>query len=347
MKVYNTTTLITENRDFKRILSYLDPVINTDSAILITGETGTGKEILADYIHRNSNRNNKPFIKVGLSSIPAELLESELFGYEKGAFTGATNEKKGLFELANEGSIFLDDIDDFPVCLQSKLLRVLESGELMRIGSEKPVFIDVRLITASKVNLKNLVDAGKFRADLYYRINVVPVNIPPLREHADDIPLLIDYFIQRYAGDRYITVSPEAMETLKSYVWPGNVRELKNVVKRLVLFCRSQITNEDLPKEIFEFNYKNEIINSCVKSLISRKISFREVVNCLEANLIKQTLEKFNGNKLAAAKFLSLPASTLNDKIKKYKLDIGKYICVNNHNNHEDLHEYVHEYFDK
>ena len=151
MKVYNTTTLITENRDFKRILSYLDPVINTDSAILITGETGTGKEILADYIHRNSNRNNKPFIKVGLSSIPAELLESELFGYEKGAFTGATNEKKGLFELANEGSIFLDDIDDFPVCLQSKLLRVLESGELMRIGSEKPVFIDVRLITASKL----------------------------------------------------------------------------------------------------------------------------------------------------------------------------------------------------
>lgn len=344
MKVFNTSTLIAHNQIFKNILSDLNVVIDTDSSILITGETGAGKEILADYIHRSSNRNNQPFIKVGLSAIPADLLESELFGHEKGAFTGASNEKRGLFELANKGSIFLDDIDDFPVRLQSKLLRILETGELMRIGSESSVYIDVRLITASKVNLKKLVDSGKFRADLYYRINVVPVNIPPLRERPEDIPALIEYFIQRYAEDKQITVTPEAMETLISYTWPGNVRELKNLVHRMVLFCDSKISMNDLPKEIFEFNNKNEIITSCINCLINRQISFRETVNCLESNLIEQSLKKFNGNKMAAAKFLSLPVSTLNDKIKKYKLDVEKNICLNPT---VDLYEFAEDYIDK
>ncbi|RPI70848.1 MAG: sigma-54-dependent Fis family transcriptional regulator, partial [Ignavibacteriales bacterium] len=290
-------------------------------------------EILADFIHRNSNRKNQPFIKVGLSAIPAELLESELFGHEKGPYTGAAGEKKGLFELADTGSIFLDDIDDFPLSLQSKLLRVLESREMMRIGAEKPIQIDVRLITASKVDLKKLVDEGRFRPDLYYRINVVPVNIPPLRERTDDIPSLVNYFIKRYAEEKNISVTTEAMAALINYHWPGNVRELKNVIHRTVLFCKSMIHAENLPKEVLSFNRINSIINSCQKCLVTHKLSFREAVSCLEANLIRQSLDHLNGNKLAAAKFLSLPPSTLNDKIKKYGLESDNRICYANETN--------------
>ena len=179
MKIQDGTSRITQNKTFTKILSDLRMVIDTDSSILLTGETGVGKELLAEFIHRNSNRKNEPFIKVGLSALPAELLESELFGHEKGAYTSAASEKKGLFELANRGSLFLDDIDDFPFILQSKLLRVLEEREIMRIGAEKTIPVDVRLITASKLDLKNLVDEGKFRADLFYRINVVPIKSAP------------------------------------------------------------------------------------------------------------------------------------------------------------------------
>ena len=249
-----SASLITQNKSFAKILSDLRMVIDTDSSILLTGETGVGKELFAEFIHHNSNRKNQPFIKVGLSAIPAELLESELFGHEKGAYTGAAGEKKGLFELSNRGSLFLDDIDDFPFSLQSKLLRVLESREMMRIGGEKSIPIDVRLITASKVDLKILVDKGKFRADLYYRINVVPVNIPPLRERVDDIPPLVDYFIERFAGERRISVDTEALDALKKYQWPGNVRELKNIIHRTVLFCNSAIHLENLPGDIVSYN---------------------------------------------------------------------------------------------
>ena len=320
MKVYNTTSLITQNKSFVKILSDLKMVIDTNSSILLTGETGVGKELFAEFIHHNSNRKNQPFIKVGLSAIPADLLESELFGHEKGAYTSAANEKKGLFELTDKGSIFLDDIDDFPFALQSKLLRVLESREMMRIGGEKSISIDVRLITASKLDLKKLVEGGKFRADLFYRINVVPVNIPPLRQHIDDIPCLVNYFIERYAGDRKISVTSETIEVLKNYQWPGNVRELKNVIHRIVLYCNSKINIEDLPDEILTYNHSNTVIHSCLNCLITHKISFKDIVSCLEANLITQALDQSNGNKLATAKLLTLPASTLNDKMRKYRL---------------------------
>jgi transcriptional regulator with GAF, ATPase, and Fis domain len=327
MKVYNATSLITQNNIFRKILSDLQMVIDTNSSILLTGETGVGKEILAEYIHRNSNRNIQPFIKVGLSSIPSELLESELFGHEKGAFTGAAGEKKGLFELADRGSIFLDDIDDFPLPLQSKLLRVLESREIMRIGAEKSIQIDVRLITASKVDLKKLVETREFRADLFYRINVVPVSIPALRERIDDIPSLVEYFIKRYSGGKEISVEPEALDVLKNYQWPGNVRELKNVIHRTVLFCNSQIHAKDLPDEILSYSPVKTIVKSCIQCLVNQKISFRDVVSCLESNLIQQALNRYKGNKLSAAKLLNLPVSTLNDKIKKYRLEINKNYC--------------------
>lgn len=195
MKKHHSLTLITKNELMREILSRIDKIVDSDSSVLLIGETGVGKEIFAEYIHRTSNRGQNPFVKIGLSALPVDLLESELFGYEKGAFTSASNEKKGLFEIADTGSIFLDDIDDVPLQIQTKLLRVLESRELMRIGSTSPIPIDVRLITASKVDLKELVNRGIFRPDLFYRINVVPINVPPLRERRDDIPALVDYFL--------------------------------------------------------------------------------------------------------------------------------------------------------
>jgi len=319
MKFIDGTSLITQNKTFTKILSDLRTVIDTNSSILLTGETGVGKELLAEFIHRNSNRKEEPFIKVGLSALPAELLESELFGHEKGAYTSASNEKKGLFELANRGSLFLDDIDDFPFVLQSKLLRVLEEREIMRIGGERTIPVDVRLITASKLDLKNLVDEGIFRADLFYRINVVPINLPPLRQRIDDISALVNYFIERFAGERIITITPDAIEALMNYRWPGNVRELKNIIHRVVLFCDSEIQVKDLPNEIVSYNHNNEIIQSCQNCLITHKMSFKDTINCLEANLIREALNQCSGNKLAAAKLLEMPASTFNDKLTKYK----------------------------
>ena len=318
--------LITHDKSFNKILSDLKFVIDTNSSILLTGETGVGKELLAEFIHRNSNRKNEPFIKIGLSSLPAELLESELFGHEKGAFTGAAGEKKGLFELANRGSIFLDDIDDFPFRLQSKLLRVLEEREIMRIGAERTIPVDVRLITASKMNLKKLVDEGKFRADLFYRINVVPVNLPPLRQRIDDIPELVNHFIERFGNNKNILVTPDALRVLKKYNWPGNIRELRNVIHRTVLFCNSKIDVEDLPVEIATNTYPDNIISSCLECFITNKISFNDVVKCLEVNLIRQALKQCGGNKLSAAKLLSLHPSTFNDKMKKYKSELGNNI---------------------
>ena len=175
------------------MISRIDKIVDSDSSVLLIGETGVGKEIIAEYIHRSSSRAGEPFVKLGLSAMPVELLESELFGHEKGAFTSASYEKKGLFEIANGGTIFLDDIDDVPVLIQTKLLRVLESRELLRVGSTTPIPIDVRLITATKIDLKDLANKNLFRADLYYRINVVPIKIPPLRARRDDIPYLVEH----------------------------------------------------------------------------------------------------------------------------------------------------------
>jgi transcriptional regulator with PAS, ATPase and Fis domain len=214
MNLTNSLTLITQNEVMRGILSRIDKIVDSDSSILLIGETGVGKEIFAEYIHRTSARSQKPFVKIALSALPADLLESELFGHERGSFTSANTEKKGLLEIANYGSIFLDDIDDVPLQIQTKLLRVLESRELMRIGGTKPIPIDVRLITASKVDLKELVNRGIFRADLFYRINVMPIIIPPLRERRDDIPPLVEYFLKHYKPEKVLTPSPSALRAL-------------------------------------------------------------------------------------------------------------------------------------
>ncbi len=321
MNSITTLTLITQSPIMKELIGYVETAALSDSSVLLVGETGVGKELFAEFIHKKSPRENHPFVKVGLSSLPAELLESELFGHEKGAYTGAGGEKKGLFELAEGGSIFLDDIDDFPLPLQSKLLRVLESRELMRVGGTAPIPVNVRVICASKIDLKELVDRNLFRSDLYYRINVVPFHIPPLRARQEDIPLLVHHFLKRFIVDRTIDVADEAMHMLTTYSWPGNIRELRNVVQRMALFANGSITPKTLPPEIHSEGTFASIIKACNRCLVEEKMSFEEVMSCLEMNLIKQALQKADGNRTQAAKILNLSNSTFRDKLKKHQLE--------------------------
>ena len=304
----------------RKIVSSIDSMSASDSSVLLIGETGVGKELVAEYIHHTSTRSANPFIKVGLAALPPDLLETELFGHARGAYTSALGEKKGLFELAHTGSIFLDDIDDFLFPLQSKLLRVLESRELMRVGGTVPIPVDVRLITASKVDLKDLVERGLFRADLYYRINVVPIVIPPLRQRAGDVPLLVHHFLGRFSQDGIPGIDEDAMKALARYSWPGNIRELRNTIQRITLFVRGKISLNDLPPEIREENPLELMIKACNRCFSEEKMSFDDVVACLETNLIRRALKESMGNRTQAAKALGMNLSTLRDKLKKYNL---------------------------
>jgi transcriptional regulator with PAS, ATPase and Fis domain len=316
----HSISLITQSDPMLTIISRIDSISASDSSILLIGETGVGKELVAEYIHHTSVRSGNPFIKVGLAALPPDLLETELFGHAKGAYTSAVGEKKGLFELANTGSIFLDDIDDFPILLQSKLLRVLESRELMRVGGEVPIPVDVRLITASKVDLKELVKGGLFRADLYYRINVVPLVIPPLRERPADVPLLVNHFLRRFSPDGIPEIAEDAMKALVRYSWPGNIRELRNTIQRMTLFSHGRITLADLPQEVREENPLDLMIKACNRCFAEDKMSFDDVVTCLEKNLIRRALKEAMGNRSHAARLLGMNLSTLRDKLKKYSL---------------------------
>jgi DNA-binding NtrC family response regulator len=321
MPAPQTVSLIAKSELMRAILGRIDTIAASDSSVLLIGETGVGKELFAEYIHRISPRSSEPFVKVGLSAIPPELVESELFGHDKGAYTSASTEKKGLFEFADHGSIFLDDIDDFPLNLQAKLLRILESREVKRVGATSSIQIDVRLITATKVDLKELVNRGLFRSDLYYRINVVPIVIPPLRDRRDDIPPIVEHFLKRYAPDRDIPVVEDAMRMLADYSWPGNVRELRNVIQRIALFANGGITCADLPPEIRNDEPLSAIARACERCFSEEHMSFDQVVACLEVNLLRQALKDANGNRTRAAKILGMNLSTLRDKIKKHQLD--------------------------
>ncbi|MEJ2543154.1 MAG: sigma-54 dependent transcriptional regulator [Calditrichaceae bacterium] len=331
MDTHKPINIVTNNSKLRDILKKIDKIADSNSSVLLVGETGVGKEIFADYIHRTSTRKDKPFVKVGLSALPPDLLESELFGHEKGAFTSAHSEKKGLFEIAHTGSIFLDDIDDVPMAIQSKLLRVLESKELMRIGGTNPIPIDVRLITASKVDLKLLIEKNKFRSDLYYRINVVPFYIPPLRERREDIPLLVDHFLRHYASDANIKISNGAKQSLIAYHWPGNIRELRNVVQRLSLFSDKEIKLQDLSLEIRHADGLGDLMKACDHCFCENSMGFDQVIACLEVNLLKKALRETNGNQSHAAKVLKMSLSTFRDKLKKYKILHTDYnsICDN------------------
>jgi DNA-binding NtrC family response regulator len=311
--------LVTNNRKMKELLAFAQKIAKTDSNALVLGESGVGKELVAQSLHRLSLRQNGPFIDINCGAIQETLLESEMFGYEKGAFTNAECSKPGLFELADHGTLFLDEIGELSQRLQVKLLRVLETKSFFRVGGTKQVKVDIRLVAATNKNLSVEVEEGRFRQDLLYRVNTVTVEVPPLRERSDDIPLLIEYFTSKMFREGEIIISKEAMGLLCEYHWPGNVRELKNVIERaLVLVCDGQVTPESLPVEI---RNKKRMTGSPVPQERMLSSPFKSLAD-LEKEQILATLAKVNWHRGKAADLLGITPKTLYRKLRSYDLQI-------------------------
>jgi transcriptional regulator with GAF, ATPase, and Fis domain len=309
-------TIVGVSKKIEKCVETALSVIDSDVTILIQGETGTGKELIADFIQKNSNRKDKPYIKINCGAIPETLIEAELFGYEKGAFTDAKVQKMGKFELANGGTIFLDEVGELSINAQVKILRVLQNGELFRIGGNQPIKVYVRVIAATNVDLEEAVRKQKFRSDLYYRLNVFPIVIPPLRDRKEDIPLLVHHFLEickKKLRKLIIGISDNAMELLKTYDWPGNVRELENIIERAVITCaRKVVTLEDLPKNI---------IDSAKKETDSKIIvEIGSTMDDVEKRVVTETLSYTMGDKKHAAEILGITRKTLYRKLKNYNL---------------------------
>ncbi len=292
--------IIGESTAIKKLFQMIYKVAATDATVLIMGESGTGKELVARAIHNLSNRKDKPYIAQFCGSIPDTLLESELFGYKKGAFTGANTDKKGLFEVANGGTFFLDEIADISPALQAKLLRVLQNKEIIRLGDTKPIKVDVRIISATNKDLKQLVAENKFREDLFYRLNVFPIEVPSLRERRDDIPLLTKHFIKKYS-DREIKISPEALKKLQNFHWPGNVRQLENVIQRAIILCDSDTL---LPEHII-IDEEDNIID------------FKGTLDDFIKLILLKRLNEYNGNRTQTAKSLGVSVRWVQMKLKE------------------------------
>ncbi len=302
--------IITKNGEMNRLLKEARDMACSQASIFIQGESGTGKELFARYIHRYSNRKDSPFVAINCSALPETLLESELFGHEKGSFTGALARKKGKFEIANYGTMLLDEISEMDVRLQSKLLRVLQEKEIDRIGGARPVSVDVRIIATTNRDIEQHIKDGKFREDLFYRLNVVPFHLPPLRERKDDIDLLAEYFIRKYnrIDNRNIKgLTKEALGLLMQMQWKGNVRELENVIERAVLMCKEGLIGAE---NLFltEKNGKNE-------DMITTSVPLRE----MEKKAIFHALDRTNGNRTHAAEILGISVRTLRNKLNEYR----------------------------
>jgi two-component system NtrC family response regulator len=299
------------------IVELVDRVATLPATVLVLGESGTGKELLARMIHRKSGRQDAPFISCNVAAIPADLVESTLFGHERGAFTGAIRQQLGKFELASGGTLFLDEIGDLRLDLQVKLLRAIQEGEIERVGGAKPVKTDLRLMVATNVDLDKAVKEGRFRDDLYYRINVVPVHMPPLRERLEDLPDLARLFVSRYNAKfrkQVRGVSEAAMQIMAAYGWPGNIRELENLIERLVAVSSKEwITQEDLP-----FEYHLAGIDSAAP--VDGDTLFQQACATFERKFILRALEQCDWNVTATSRYLGLPLSTL--KFKMDRLDI-------------------------
>ncbi|MBW2108633.1 MAG: sigma-54-dependent Fis family transcriptional regulator [Deltaproteobacteria bacterium] len=326
-KKYRFENFIGDSAAIQKVFELIEKVADTDSTVLITGESGTGKELIAKAIHYNSYRRDNPMVVINCGAIPEELLESELFGHEKGAFTGAHKTRVGRFELANGGTIFLDEIGDMSPNLQVKLLRVLQEQKFERVGGTRTLEIDVRIIAATNKNLINAVNKGTFRQDLYYRLNVIPMKVPPLRMRKSDIPLLIDFFIKKFnkqTRKRITGLAQEAQDVLMAYRWPGNVRELENLIERLVILSNGDsITLEDIPESI---KGKTAKVESIEVKIPKDGIVFDQAVEEYEKKLILQALSETNWVKTKAAKLLNINRTTLIEKMKKknlYKPAVG------------------------
>ncbi len=309
--------MIGQSRPMLELFRQIDKIAPTRGRILILGESGTGKELVARAIHAHSQLSEKPFVKVNCAAIPPELIESELFGHEKGAFTGALNRKIGLFEQANNGTIFLDEIGDMSLSAQAKVLRILQSGEFQRVGGENTITVDVRVIAATNRDLENMVRESTFREDLFFRLSVLPVTIPPLRDRVDDIPILIRGFIKQFCkeyGLREKTVDGKVLQILAEHQWPGNVRELKNQVERMVILSSDHIGVKDLP-----FDYVKRVPTDFDLRMFSH-LSLREFRNETERAFLLMKLEETDWNISRAAELLGVERTNLHKKIKLYNL---------------------------
>jgi DNA-binding NtrC family response regulator len=322
--------IVGESASMRAIFTIIDKVADTPSTVLITGESGTGKELAAKALHEHSSRRGAPFIKINCAAIPKTLMESELFGYEKGAFTGAVGSKPGRFELADKGTLFLDEIGEIPVEMQVKLLRALQESEFERVGGIKTIKVDVRLITATNRDLEKEIRAGNFREDLFYRLNVVPLHIPPLRDRREDIPLLVEHIVRKFnerLKKQVAGVDPDALERLCAYPWPGNIRELENVLERTLLFCDSpRIRLRDLPPEIGAASLSTTPIPPTAGTSVppvgpaSLKDIVRAETERVERELILRALEETGGNVTQAAKLLQISRKSLQMKMKEFGL---------------------------
>jgi DNA-binding NtrC family response regulator len=320
-QTYGYDNLVGTSNAIKNIYDLIEKVADTDGTVLISGASGTGKELIARAIHYSSSRCDRPLVVINCGAIPEELLESELFGHEKGAFTGAYKSRIGRFEMANGGTIFLDEIGEMSPALQVKLLRVLQEKKFERVGGTKTIHVDVRIIAATNKNLTTAINKGKFREDLYYRLNVIPMKVPPLKQRKSDIPLLIDHFLKKFqkGAEKKITdFSPEATDAMLKYDWPGNVRELENVIKRLTILCDDEVvTVDDLPEHI---PHKGRAIRVVEEDFLEKGVTLHEAVEDYEKRLILGALERSDWVKTKAAKLLNINRTTLVEKIKKQNL---------------------------
>jgi len=308
----------------------LERVADTPTTVLLTGESGTGKELVARALHSHSSRSEKPFIKVNCAAIPKELIESELFGYERGAFTGAVSSKPGRFELANGGTLFLDEIGEIPVEMQVKLLRALQESEFERVGGIKTIRVDVRLVAATNRDLKKLLASGSFREDLFYRLNVVPIRLPALRERAGDIPALVEHFLGKFNErlKKSVTgVEPDALDALSAYAWPGNIRELENVIERAVLFCDGQkLRAQDLSPEVRGplaaplLPLTDADLQAALAAEGGLKEHVKVAMSRLERELVGHALSQTGGNVTHAARLLKISRKGLQLKMKELGL---------------------------
>ena len=316
--------LVGKSPRMQDVYALIRQVAPSKSTVLITGESGTGKELVAKAIHNHSTRKTKPFVTVNSGSLPPDLLESNLFGHVKGAFTGAVSPKKGLFEIADGGSIFLDEIGTIPVETQAKLLRVIQEKEFMRLGGVDNIRVDVRIIAATNSDLKVLVEENAFREDLYYRLNVINLFLPPLRQRKEDVTLLAQHFLKKYGaenGRSELRLSPEAVQSLLEYDWPGNVRELENVIERSVVLASGPLIGRGLIPD----HVSSGPVFSLPRIVVPEEgISFRDVITGFEKRLIESSLETSGGVQKKAAHLLGLKPTTLNEMIKRYNISLER-----------------------
>jgi len=309
----------------RAVFDFVRVIAESESNVLIVGETGTGKEMIANLIHHTSRRRRRPFVPVSCAILTETLIESELFGHERGAFTGAVKDRPGRFEMAEGGTIFLDDIDDVPPSVQVKLLRVLQNRTVERVGGTRSIPIDVRVITGSKRSLKQLASEGKFREDLYYRLNVVPIWLPPLRERREDIPLLTDHFVERFfrvRGDEMPVLSPTVRDAFQRYPWPGNVRELENACERIAQTCTCRTVRVGCMPAGLLFHTRMQSAAVPIDPLAhAEAVSLDDRLREVETHLITWALKISHGNKSKAAEHLQIKRSTLGDRIRKLGLD--------------------------